>query len=48
MFLLAVNVVKISGNWDEITLPFGIKPPAFESMMIKFFKLLQMNYIINW
>ena len=40
VFLLAVSVVKMGGSWDEMALPWKIKPATFQTMIVKFLKMM--------
>ena len=39
-FLLAISVVKMGGSWDEMALPWKIKPPTFQTMIVKFINIV--------
>ena len=36
VFMLAVSVVKMGGKWDEMALPWKVKPATFQAMIMKF------------
>ena len=36
VFMLALSVVKMGGKWDEMALPWKLKPATFQAMIMKF------------
>ena len=40
VFMLAISVVKMGGKWDEMALPWKVKPASFQAMITKFINVV--------